>query len=49
MTLEQWETIASFQQRRGMIRFGFESSLWLEREEMMGGADEEVTVTWPKE
>lgn len=37
LTLEQWEASKSFQQRRGMIRFDLESSLWLERGEMFGG------------
>lgn len=36
MTLKQWEAIESCQQRRVMIRFDLESSLWLERGEMIG-------------
>ena len=49
LTLKQWEAMESFQQRRGVIRSGLESSHWLERGEMIGGMDTEVTAAWPKE
>lgn len=49
LTLGQWKAMESVQQGRGVIRSGLESSLWLERGEMIGGRDTEVTADWPEE